>query len=263
MRPEFLQAGGGDGPAGVTGMGEAAARTHAMRALIELRRQIIGGELAGGERLFEVPLAQALNISRTPVREALARLADEGLLERGRSGYSVRTFVFADVVDAIELRGVLEGTAARLAAERGADPARLDALRGILAELDAALAAPGSGLDFEGYLDANSRFHRGLAALPGSAVLERELERVTGLPFASPSPFLPDKDYFLVHRRSLDIAQAQHRAIVEAIAAREGSRAEHLTREHARVARDDMEQVLRERRRSSDGAGIKVVIEEP
>jgi len=235
-----------------------------MRALIELRRQIIGGELAGGERLFETPLAQALKISRTPVREALARLADEGLLERGRGGYSVRTFLFADVVDALELRGVLEGTAARLAAERGADPGRLAELRGILRELDGCFGAVGGDIDFDGYLEANTRFHRGLAALPGSAVLERELERVTGLPFAAPSPFLPDKDYFLTHRRSLYIAQAQHRAIIEAIAAREGSRAEHLTREHARVARDDMEQILRERRGPvTEGAGFKLVIEEP
>src|SRR5690554_4658921 len=104
-------------------MERVSSRTHAMRAVIELREKIVSGEIPGGTRLFEVSMAESLNISRTPVREAMSRLAEEGLLDRARGGgFTVRTFGFADVVDAIELRGVLEGTAARLAAERGADP---------------------------------------------------------------------------------------------------------------------------------------------
>jgi len=225
---------------------EAAATTHATRALIELRRRIISGELAGGQRLYEVPLAETLQISRTPVREAMARLAEEGLLDRGGGGYVVRTFLLADVVDAMELRGVLEGTAARFAAERDPVPERLDGIRGIVTELDASFL-PESGVDFEAYSDANTRFHLALAALSGSRVIERELERVWRLPFAAPSAFLPDKEYFVSHRRSLDIAQAQHRAIVDAIAAREGARAEHIAREHARRARSDLEYVVRQR----------------
>src|SRR5690606_35735565 len=112
--------------------------THGRRAVIELREKIINGELPGGMRLFEVPLAEALQISRTPVREALSRLAEEGLLDRlPNGGFVVRRFGFADVVDAIELRGVMEGTAARLAAERGAAPEALARLQAIVAELDA------------------------------------------------------------------------------------------------------------------------------
>jgi len=226
---------------------DEAATTHASRALIELRRRIISGELEGGQRLYEVPLAEMLQISRTPVREAMARLAEEGLVDRGRGGYIVRTFLLADAIDAIELRGVIEGTAARFAAERDPVPERLDAIRAILAELDACFGPEGD-IDFDAYADANARFHRALAALSGSRVIERELERVSRLPFAGPSAFIPHKEYFVSHRRrSLDLAQAQHRAIVEAITAREGARAEHLAREHARTARDDMELVLRER----------------
>jgi len=229
-------------------MAEAATTTHASRALIELRRRIISGELEGGQRLYEVSLAEALQISRTPVREALARLAEEGLLDRGRGGYIVRTFLLADAIDAIELRGVIEGTAARFAAERDPVPERLDGIRAILAELDACFGPEGGDIDFDAYADANARFHRALAALSGSRVIERELERVSRLPFAGPSAFIPHKEYFVSHRRrSLDLAQAQHRAIVEAIVAREGARAEHLAREHARTARNDMEHVLRER----------------
>jgi GntR family transcriptional regulator, vanillate catabolism transcriptional regulator len=236
----------------------AEGKTHATRALIELRRRVLGGELAGGTRLYEAALAATLQISRTPVREALARLAEDGLLDRAKGGYVVRTFQPSDVVDAIELRGVLEGTAARLAAERGADPERLDRMRAIVTTLDACLGA-GGDIDFEGYAAHNAGFHLELAGLPGSPLLERELERVCRLPFAAPSAFLPDKEQFATRRRSLGIAQAQHRAIVEAIAGREGTRAEHLAREHARLARDDMEYILRERR--SPHAGVALVLD--
>ena len=87
--------------------------THGRRAVIELREKIINGELPGGMRLFEVPLAEALQISRTPVREALSRLAEEGLLNRlPNGGFVVRRFGYADVVDSIELLDpfVLGGT---------------------------------------------------------------------------------------------------------------------------------------------------------
>ncbi len=81
-------------------------------------------------RLFEVSLAETLEISRTPVREALSRLAEEGLLDRlPNGGFVVRRFGYEDVIDSIELRGVMEGTAARLAAERGASP---EGLRGCM-----------------------------------------------------------------------------------------------------------------------------------
>jgi GntR family transcriptional regulator, vanillate catabolism transcriptional regulator len=100
--------------------GEEKTATHAQRALVALRKRILGGELAGGTRLYEVALAEELGISRTPVRAALSVLAEESLLDRGAGGgFVVRSFAVRDVVDTIELRGVLEGTAARMAAERG------------------------------------------------------------------------------------------------------------------------------------------------
>ncbi|MEC9342380.1 MAG: GntR family transcriptional regulator [Pseudomonadota bacterium] len=230
-------------------MNEPTGKTHATRALIELRKKILSGELAGGTRLFEVPLAEELEISRTPIREAMSRLAEEGLLDRVRSGgFIVRTFGRDDVVDAIELRGVLEGTAARLAAERGATPEAMGRIREIVKELDACFDDRQGEVDFEAYSELNASFHSELAGLAGSEVVRRELARVTRLPFASPSAFSPDRTDIAAFRRSLHLAQEQHRAIVSAIAAREGARAEALAREHARTARRNLEHVLREDR---------------
>jgi GntR family transcriptional regulator, vanillate catabolism transcriptional regulator len=93
------------------------------RALLRLRELILRGEFAPGERMSELRLVETLGVSRTPLRLALAALEHEGLLRSaGSRGYVVREFTQADISDAIELRGVLEGTAARFAAERGASP---------------------------------------------------------------------------------------------------------------------------------------------
>ncbi len=220
-----------------------------MRALIELRRRILGGELAGGTRLYEVPLAEDLQISRTPVREAMSRLVEEGLLERARNGgFVVRSFGLADVVDAIELRGVLEGTAARLAAERGVPAEELARMEVLLGQLDACFGEEPGDVDFEGYSELNARFHEELAGLCASKIVRMEVRRACRLPFASPSAFLPDSTKISAFRRSLNIAQAQHRAIVAAIAAREGSRAEALAREHARIARGNLDYLMDGRR---------------
>ncbi|MGN6765474.1 MAG: GntR family transcriptional regulator [Rhizobiaceae bacterium] len=226
-------------------MVEIEARTHAMRALIALRRRILSGEIAGGTRLYEVPLAEDLQISRTPVREAMSRLVEEGLLERARSGgFVVRSFGVSDVIDAIELRGVLEGTAARLAAERGVAVDDLAQIRDIVARLDECFGVEPGDVEFDLYSDLNAKFHEQLARLCRSKVVEMEVTRASRLPFASPSAFLPDRAKIAAFRLSLNMAQEQHHAIVSAIANREGSRAEALAREHARIARANMQYLL-------------------
>jgi GntR family transcriptional regulator, vanillate catabolism transcriptional regulator len=221
--------------------------THGRRAAIELREKIVSGELPGGMRLFEVPLASTLEISRTPVREALSRLVEEGLLERlPNGGFVVRRFGYTDVVDSIELRGVMEGTAARLAAERGVAPAALARISEVVRQLDACFGPGPDAVDFDAYSELNERFHLMLAGLAGSEVIRREVERASALPFASPSAFLPNRTEIVAFRRSLWSAQEQHKEIVGAIAAREGTRAEAIAREHARTARRNLEYIFAE-----------------
>ena len=219
------------------------ASTHAQRALVTLRQRILGGIFPGGTRLFEVALAEELGISRTPVRDALQRLGAEGLLDRAPTGgFVVRSFAVRDVVDTIELRGVMEGTAARLAAERGAPANLLAEARDILRKIDALFGV--QSFDMEQYSVLNAQFHHLLGRLSQSAVLIREIERITSLPFASPSAFLDDQSRQSELVKTLANAQAQHRAIIDAIDAREGFRAESLAREHARAARRNVEFLL-------------------
>lgn len=228
-------------------MKQTEAATHGRRAVIELREKILSGELQGGMRLFEVPLAELLDISRTPVREALSRLAEEGLLERLPSGgFVVRRFGFADVIDAIEMRGVMEGMVARLAAERGAKAEDLQKISETVASIDLCFGERLDEVDFDGYSELNESFHHQLAALSGSELIRREVERASSLPFASPSTFLPDRGDIAAFRLSLRGAQDQHKAIVAAIAGREGTRAEAIAREHARTARRNLEYMMNE-----------------
>src|SRR5215831_527072 len=93
--------------------------SQTLRALLQMRELVIGGAFPPGQRIREVSLAARLGVSRTPLRLVLERLEHEGLLQvRERGGFVARQFTFQDILDVIETRGVLEGTAARLAAER-------------------------------------------------------------------------------------------------------------------------------------------------
>lgn len=220
-------------------------QTLTVRAAIELRQRVLKGDFSGGTRLYEVELANELHISRTPVRAALSRLAEEGLLERAPGGgFLVRRFAFDDVVDTIELRGVLEGTAARLAAERGVSDDRRAEMQSILRQLDACFPAGEGDMDFEAFAILNSQFHTALSRLAGSSTIEAELERVKQLPFASPSAFLPQEHRQADFHHAMRTAQGQHRAIIEAIDARQGSRAEALAREHANTARANLQRIF-------------------
>jgi GntR family transcriptional regulator of vanillate catabolism len=226
-----------------------AGTSQAVKAQLRLREMILAGELPGGARIAELSIVEKLGVSRTPIRAALMRLEQEGLLDAlPNGGYAVRTFSERDASEAIELRGTLEGLSARLAAERGVAPALLGAARECLDLIDDVLGQP--ALDdeaFSSYVALNERFHAVLGSMAGSHTIARELERVVSLPFASPSGFVVRQANSPQARDMLVVAQDQHRQVLDAITAREGARAEAIMREHSRIAQRNLREALQGR----------------
>ncbi|HTX31546.1 MAG TPA: GntR family transcriptional regulator [Solirubrobacteraceae bacterium] len=228
-------------------MANRANRTQIMRALLRLRELILSGEFEPGQRLSELPLVERLGVSRTPLRLALATLEHEGLL-RGlpAGGYVVREFTEADISDANELRGVLEGTAARFAAERGVSAREVRELRTINDGIERLLTRTDYE-SFVSYVDLNEEFHAKLLELARSPMLERALEGILSLPFASPSAFVLTEALLPESRTILVIAHGHHVALIESIERRQGARAESIAREHARIAVRNLEIVSHHR----------------
>ena len=212
-------------------------RSDTPSVLAELRRRIIEGEFAAGARMAEIPVSEALGVSRTPVRLAIRTLEQEGLLEKtGKRGFVVRAISDADVQRAIEVRGVLEGLAARHLAERGLTEDERESLHHCLAE-GAALLAPGR-LDAEsiaGWSRVNDRFHRVIVESDPSRVIADAIARNNHLPFASADAIVIDVRALDREHRKLQVAQLQHQLVVDALEQRESARVEMLMREHAWV----------------------------
>ncbi len=184
-----------------------------------LKSAIVEGELAPGARMLEVELAEKLGVSRTPVREALLRLAQEGLAELlpGR-GARVRVLSPAEVAEVYEVRAALEAEAARLAALR-ASGGELEEL----AQLEAALHEIPRA-DLAAQTRADARFHARLVALSKNRELERLFHQL-------------DAKLALARRFSADENQspktlAEHRAIVEALKSRNPEAAAQAARAH-------------------------------
>lgn len=223
----------------------AEAESQIERTVLRLRELILTGEFGPGKRISEHPLTVRLGVSRTPIRLALERLAHEGLLEPyPTGGFIIRKFTISDIWDALEIRGLLEGGAARLASERWVDERDLDPLRQAQSNMDA-LGEPTVDA-FPMFLELNEVFHREIVNVAKSNMLRQSLDRHFAFPFASPSalvnirPMLPEASHLYV------ISQEHHHRIIEAISKRQGARAESLAREHSQLSRRNLEIVLKE-----------------
>jgi GntR family transcriptional regulator of vanillate catabolism len=240
------------------------SESQTLRALLEMRELLVRGEFKPGERIREVPLAARLRVSRTPLRLVLERLEHEGLLQaRPRGGFVARAFTVQEIYDTIELRGVLEGTAARLAAERLESKAEVAGLFRCIEETEQLLRRPIPGVDaIAAYIPLNAQFHSQLLDLSKSSMLRRALERALAQPFASPNTFVASEAESEGRAEALWISLLQHRSIADAIAHREGTRAEAVAREHARMVLRSMRLALRERRFGQIPGGSLVQIPE-
>ena len=202
------------------------------RAYAAIRHQILTGARSGGEWLREGDLADELRVSRTPVREALRRLAAEGLVSHERNrGVRVQSWDEADVEEIFSLRTVLEPWGSRLAAERGS--ADVDELEELACRMDEAASAPA---DFDGLTRLNNTFHRRVLEASGNRRLISLVASVVDVPLVWHTFTLYTPEAL---RRSL----AHHHEVVAALRARDAQWAESVMRAHVRSAWVTLRQV--------------------
>jgi DNA-binding GntR family transcriptional regulator len=167
-------------------VGEEHSSLHG-QVIAELRQAILTGRLKAGERLVEERLADELGVSRNPVREAIRALASEGLIEvAARRGASVAVMSDQEARETIEVRALLEGHNARLAARRH-DKRVIKRIEAVLNKGSAAVAAG----HFDQLYQLNQEFHSELAAAGQNRVLGELLQRLrdrTAMLFAPMSP---------------------------------------------------------------------------
>ncbi len=189
-----------------------------------LRALIIEGALAPGAKLNERELSDRLGLSRTPLREAFRVLAGEGLLRQlPNRGVQVATMTAEEVRHAFEVMAALEGLAGELAAER-VTAADLADLRVLQAEMEAAHAAR----DLPAYYRVNRAIHDRLGAIAANPALIHTCRtfnaRLHALRFRSN-----------LKREKWDWAVAEHRAMLVALAARDGTALRDLLNRHLRA----------------------------
>ncbi len=192
------------------------------RAYLELKGQILDNGLSLGRQYMEHEIAERLNMSRTPIREALIRLANEGFVEiRPRHGMRIKPISREDMREIYEILTSLESQAAALAARRRPTDAELQALRSAVRDMDAALDAD----DLDAWAEADERFHRQLVgcsnnrrliALVGTYMDQSHRVRMLTLRMR-PRPVDSNQD---------------HRAVVEAIARGDADEARRVHRTH-------------------------------
>jgi DNA-binding GntR family transcriptional regulator len=173
-----------------------------------LKQRVVAGSYAPGAQLKEEHIARELDTSRTPIRAALKRLVDDGLAtaEPGR-GVRVAEWTESDIQETYELRGLLEGHAAELAARRGG-VALADKLDALNEQMDRAITKGGNALPRK-LQDINAQFHRAVLEASGSPRLRIMLAGLIDMPIVIRSHFistLEDKKQSLQHHRELAAA---------------------------------------------------------
>jgi len=211
-------------------------------AVVRLREMVLNGKLAPGQRVAESPLADLLGMSRTPVRQALPVLAQEGLLvENETRGYLVRAFTANEITDAIDVRGALEALAVQRVAERGVSKALSRDLHRCLEDGDALLAKRHlEEADEAHYAEMNQRFHRLILQAAESAIITAAMERISRVPFAGPQALAFDRTRLDQMYDRLHYAHRQHHSIVDALEAGQPGRADALMREHAHGVKESL-----------------------
>lgn len=217
---------------GVTDNAESRVVHAADVATDLLRKAVVGGELPPGQTLREAVIAEELGISRTPVRTALQRLSAEGLvdLKPGRSA-RVKTFEVGEIEELYDVRTVLEGHAAALAAKH-ISPDQLEELRRSCGRFEEMLK-DSSDEHLAALVDEDVIFHSTISEASGNKRLAATIKDVASVPLAYKA-FYWNTGGDANRQRS----RHDHREILAAIEAGDSARAEALMREHIAGAGD-------------------------
>ena len=194
------------------------------RVHTHLREEILSGQLPAGSELQEVALSKTLGVSRGPIREAIGRLAAEGLVTvRPRRGAVVRALSSDEFIEAYQVREALETTAARLAVPK-LTAENVAALEHAIDDM----SARGAAGDVQGFFEANTAFHLVFFDAAGNRMLADLYRQL--------------RAQIDRHRlRSLELrgdvsrSIAEHKAILRAAKASDVERTVHLVSEHIRV----------------------------
>jgi DNA-binding GntR family transcriptional regulator len=221
----------------VPGLASAGPRSLAEKAYQELVRMITRLQLAPGSVLAEKALVEHLGIGRTPIREALQRLAIEGLVtHQPNRGMFVAEIGAASVQEIYEFRTLIDGGAARLAAAR-ATVAQIDVLDALQASLVRATADD----DIDRYVELDRRFYDALAEAAHNALLAEVVPRIFNLHL---------RLWFFISKKIGSwhpIAEAHEvmtRAVVEALRRRDADAAELAMRVYISRRHQDIREVL-------------------
>lgn len=209
-----------------------------------LEEDILRGRVQPGHRLDERELSARYGVSRTPIREALQRLAAGGLAAaRGRQGLQVAQFSVADLLDALSVVAELEALAAAQAARRITPDGR--------AALEDAHAACGRAVEagaFDAFYDANIDFHDAIAAASHNRILQDELRRLS-------LKTAPYRRAITVQPGRMPASQPEHGAVMDAILRSDDEAAATLMRRHVSLLSEGIADFLHFVR-SSDQAGL-------
>lgn len=225
-------------------------RTVSLTSALEkaLERLIVDGELAPGERLNEIQLAQRFGTSRGPLREATRSLAAKGYVQVVRNrGVFVRQLTLEEALEVYDLRAALFGLAGRLVAERMTDTLQ----KRLTAQVDAMEAAAREG-DLTRYYPLNLEFHRTIVEASGNRALADEYQR-----FVKKMHLFRQRS--LVQGGGLSVSNREHREMLEALASGDPARAHethwrHVERAKARLMAASEAEAMAEAETATDGA---------
>lgn len=211
-------------------------RSHSLTTVVrhELERRILAGEILPGEKLVEADVAEALKVSRGPVREAFRALEQAGLVRTEKNrGVFVRSLSHFEADEIYEVRAGLDALIGRLAAER-ATPAQVGELKALLRDMEKAAKKR----NVDEYYPLNVRFHDLLAQFGGNSTLLATYRRLVN-------------ELHLYRRETLEhgpdsfpTSTHEHLAIVDAISRGDAEAASRLLHDHAMESRERLHRTL-------------------